>query len=169
MYGLLTHMVLAFPSGRLETRAERAIVAGAYVDTTVLQVLPLLFTDTATSDECEGCPSNPLLIHDNASLGDALSQAQGVISVLLIAGLVVAVFRRWRSLASSQRGALAPVLWAGGATLAAVGLSLSLNVAGAPRRCAGRGLPRDPRALRGHPVRVPGRPAAEPPLRAPAR
>ena len=134
VYGLLTHMILAFPSGRLETRAERAIVAGAYVDTTVLQVLPLLFTDTATSDECEGCPSNPLLIHDNASLGDALSQAQGVISVLLIAGLVVAVFRRWRSLASSQRGALAPVLWAGGATLAAVGLTLSLNVAGAPDR-----------------------------------
>jgi signal transduction histidine kinase len=132
VYGLLAHMVLAFPSGRLETRFERAIVAAAYVDTTVLQALPLLFTDTASSDSCKGCPSNPLLIHDSGSFGDALASAQGVIAVVLIVGLVVALFRRWRLLASSQRDALSPVLWAGGATLAFEGLFLSLDVAGAP-------------------------------------
>ena len=34
---ILGHLLLAFPSGRLETRAERMIVAGIYLVATVLQ------------------------------------------------------------------------------------------------------------------------------------
>src|SRR5215212_6379235 len=42
---LMGHLLLAFPTGRLETRAERTIVAAIYFSVTVLQVPSLLFEE----------------------------------------------------------------------------------------------------------------------------
>ena len=46
-YALLLHMLVAFPSGRLEPTAGRVLVGIAYFDTTVIQVLAILFHQTA--------------------------------------------------------------------------------------------------------------------------
>ncbi len=46
-YAFLLHMLVAFPSGRLATPWERFLVAMAYFDITVLQVVGVLFLDTA--------------------------------------------------------------------------------------------------------------------------
>ena len=72
-YALLLHMLVAFPTGRLETRWERFLVGLGYFDTTVMQLrrdpLPQTRRDP---DVCNGCPANPLLISDQAGVSDAI-------------------------------------------------------------------------------------------------
>ena len=46
-YALFLHMLVAFPTGRLQTPCERLLVGIGYFDTTVIQVLALLFHQTA--------------------------------------------------------------------------------------------------------------------------
>ncbi len=60
-YGFLIHLLLVFPDGKLETRLERAVVAGGYLAVTVLQLIAAFLIDPALNG-CEGCPDNPLLI-----------------------------------------------------------------------------------------------------------
>ena len=52
---MLGHLLIAFPSGRLETRAERLVVLGIYGVATVLQVPGLLFEES-------GDPSNLMMV-----------------------------------------------------------------------------------------------------------
>ena len=126
--GFFVQMLLAFPSGRLESRRERAIVAAGYLMTTVLQALPLLFAEG--SRECDGCPPNLALIEPDAGLAGALFAVQR--SVIVVVGLSVCatLARRWRSATPAQRRSLAPVLWAGGVTGALVALSAAAESAG---------------------------------------
>ncbi len=59
---LLVHLLLAFPSGRLEGRAARWVVALGYI-AAALQLPLVLVTDCAD----DGCPENLLLVTDNAT------------------------------------------------------------------------------------------------------
>jgi signal transduction histidine kinase len=129
-YGFLIHMLLAFPDGRLETRLERAVVIGAYVDVTVLQMPQGLVVDTANLSGCDGCPPNPLLIHSYPGLFDAMNGLQALVAIVVIGGLVVALVRRWRRWTVARRRAFAPVLLAGGATLALTAGQLAAGTAG---------------------------------------
>jgi drug/metabolite transporter (DMT)-like permease len=61
-YGVLGHLLFAFPSGRVEHPVDRFIVAVAYLLTTVYQVVVVLFLDSTTSDDCPECPPNALLV-----------------------------------------------------------------------------------------------------------
>ena len=62
-FGFLWHVLVAYPSGRLTSRFDRAVVVLAYLDTTVLR-LPWLFTAEYPNDRCTDCPANALLIKD---------------------------------------------------------------------------------------------------------
>ena len=55
IYALLVHLLLSFPSGRLESRLDRLLVAIAYINATVLQLAAFVFTDPAS----EGCARAP--------------------------------------------------------------------------------------------------------------
>ncbi len=55
------HVLLAFPTGRLETRAERRIVAATYLLCTVVLVPVTLFAKP-TDLGCDDCPDNVLLV-----------------------------------------------------------------------------------------------------------
>jgi hypothetical protein len=64
-YALLLHMLVAFPSGRLEGKWERFFVGLAYLDTTLIPWIGVLFHETADHDTyCDGCPANPIVISD---------------------------------------------------------------------------------------------------------
>src|SRR3954447_19093113 len=71
---LLVHLLLAFPSGRLEGRGARIAAALAYA-AGALQPLLIPFSP------CEGvdCPADPVLISDNASIAEAISTVQGAL------------------------------------------------------------------------------------------
>jgi signal transduction histidine kinase len=117
-YALLVHLLLAFPSGRLETRSQRWLAALVYVDVTVLQLAAFAFEDTTASyASCEACPSNPILVSGSRSLFDLINGLQTLCAFLALVGLVVVLHQRWRGSAPGQRRALSPVLGAGALTL----------------------------------------------------
>jgi signal transduction histidine kinase len=114
IYALLVHLLLSFPSGQLESRVDRVLVAVAYFNTTVVQLAGLLFTDPAR-EGCARCPANPLLIsHSEAAA--AILAAQVDISIALLGAVVAILYRRSRDSTTSQRRGLAPVLAVGGLT-----------------------------------------------------
>jgi signal transduction histidine kinase len=118
------HLLLAFPSGRLQSRFERRIVAGAYLLTTV-GLLPLyLFADPADLD-CGDCPDNLLLVNANETLVNLIGGALNLVAAVLIAAVLLILVRRWRRATPGQRRLLVPVYSAGvTVTLVLIGVVL---------------------------------------------
>ena len=77
---LLVHLLLAFPSGRLEGRAARIVVAMAYAAGALQPALVLFSALRRTTD----CPSNPMLIADDASIAGVIEAVQGVLAVVSV-------------------------------------------------------------------------------------
>jgi signal transduction histidine kinase len=123
-YGFLVQMLLSFPDGRLHSRLELAVVALTWFDVTIMEWLPLPFEQFPRLAGCKGCPANPLLASNHQSLASALMSAQTVIAFVILAGLIVALIRRWRALAPTQRTVVSPVIWTG--TFALVALTAAL-------------------------------------------
>src|SRR5436190_443353 len=116
IWAFLIHLLLSFPSGRLEGGVDRLIVAVGYFNATVVQVARLVLTDPAKAG-CAECPANPLLItHSQAA--DAINAAQVDVSIALFGAVVAILYLRWRDSAPSQRRAFAPVLAVGSLILA---------------------------------------------------
>jgi signal transduction histidine kinase len=108
---ILGHLLLAFPSGRLQTRAERLVAAAAYFTVTVLQVPSLLFEEP-------GEPHNLLIVSADQPLSDALDAMQFAAAVVVTGVSVAIIVRRGLAGSAAQRRALTPVLWTGGAAFA---------------------------------------------------
>jgi signal transduction histidine kinase len=111
------HLVLAFPSGRLETKTERRVAAGMYVFAFVLQPALLLFDDLHGL-KCDACPENAFLVDRN----DTLAVVLGLPTLAFVLGILVAVVvilvRRWRAATAPLRRVLAPVYLSAGTTVA---------------------------------------------------
>ena len=106
IYALLVHLLLSFPSGRLESRLDRLLVAIAYFNTTVLQLAAFVFTDPAKAG-CPHCPANPLLIN-HSEAATVISTAQVDIAVALLGAVVAVLYRRWRGSTPSQATRVRP-------------------------------------------------------------
>jgi len=113
---LFVHLVLAFPSGRLETKAERRVTAGIYGFALVLQPALLLFDDLHGL-KCDACPANAFLVDRN----DTLAVVLGLPTLAFVLGILVAVVvilvRRWRAATPPLRRVLAPVYLSAGTTV----------------------------------------------------
>jgi signal transduction histidine kinase len=115
-FAVVCHLLLAFPSGRLQTLAERRIVLATYFLTTVA-LLPLwLFADPSKLD-CRGCPNNVLLIHSYPSLVSTLATILNLIGAGLVGLVLVVLVKRWRRATPAQRQFLVPVYSGGVAVL----------------------------------------------------
>jgi signal transduction histidine kinase len=106
--GVFLHLGLSFPSGRLATRGDRALVAAGYV------IFPLAFAPAllfAGPEElgCDGCPESLLLIRPDADLFAILTG----VGALAYGVLFVLVFRRaiqrWQAADAFERMQLTPV------------------------------------------------------------
>jgi signal transduction histidine kinase len=118
------HLLLAFPSGRLQGRFEKRIVASAYVLTTVGLFPIWLFADPPALD-CDSCPENLLLVDANESLVNTLTAVVNLIGVTLVAAVLLILVRRWRRASRGQRRLLVPVYSAGVAvTILMIGVTL---------------------------------------------
>jgi signal transduction histidine kinase len=111
-FAVVLHLLLAFPSGRLQSSLEQHIVGAAYLLTTVF-ILPLWFFADPAELDCDHCPDNLLLVEADESLvttfGGILNLAGGVIVAIVLVILV----RRWRRTPPGQRRFLVPVYSAG--------------------------------------------------------
>jgi signal transduction histidine kinase len=123
-FGVLIHLILSFPDGRLHNRLERAVVAGAYLAVTVLEIPTYLVFNTENSSRCDNCPANPILIHDSDRLLTIWVGILNTVAIVVLVMTVVLMRRRWKASTSAQRRALGPAIWAAG--LAFIGLTFLL-------------------------------------------
>ncbi len=117
-----TALVLAYPSGQLQTRLERAIpvLSGVLLTGTATAVL-LLNPDPAPT-RCDECPGSAIDVADKPGLADAFDTAGTIAGLALIAIVVTILVRKWRRATPALRRLLWPVLGSGSATLLSVAL-----------------------------------------------
>ncbi len=126
---LLAYLVFAFPSGRLDSTYARLLIWLGFLDGVVLQILGLLVLKRPTPQmNCPDCPNNPLALTQNVDLFTVLNRISAAGGAILLVAMVALLVTRRRTLGSAARRAIAPVMSAGGLTLAmfaaAIGASL---------------------------------------------
>ncbi len=113
------HLVVAFPSGRLSTRVERAVVAAAYLSWVVGNAIWQLFWNPVDAG-CADCPRNLLLLQSHSGVSEGMELLGAPIDLAIVVTAFGLLIRRWRRATAPARRAIAPVGWA------AVGLGLLL-------------------------------------------
>jgi signal transduction histidine kinase len=131
-FAVALHLLLAFPTGRLQSPTERWIVGSAYVLTTIC-ALPLWFFANPASLDCDDCPENVLLVDDNETLVNALGSMLNLVGAILLGAMMVVLVLRWRRAPLAQRRFLVPVYSAG------IALAILLIVSIVFQAIAGRG------------------------------
>ena len=135
-FAVLIHLLVTFPSGKLESRLQKTLVATTYFLTTVVQLGWGLFVDPA-AEGCDGCPENPILIEGHESIGDLINGVQILVSIGVILAVVWLLYRRWRDSSADQRRALTPVLATGGLAFALLVVQLAAGGIGASQEIEG--------------------------------
>jgi signal transduction histidine kinase len=105
---LFLHLGVTFPSGRIETRGDRAMIVAGYVIFPFAFVPSLLFAGPAELD-CGGCPENLLLIEPDETLYLILRGAGALAYVVLFAFVLARSIRNWRAASPFERLQLTPV------------------------------------------------------------
>ena len=120
--GVFLQLVLTFPSGRIASAGDRAMVIAGYVIFTVASAPALLF---AGQEElaCDDCPDNLLLVRRDPDVADVFFALQGALYVALFVIVLVRLALRWRHAPRLERLQLTPVYVCGLVTflIAAVG------------------------------------------------
>ncbi len=127
----LVYLLLSYPSGRLRGRLDRWLVVGGGAVAVGLQLLAMLY-GTRAGLQCPGCSNNLLqVVHNNQQARNwlAVQRLIGAPVIVVIIGLLV---KRWLGASAAERREVAPVLVAGGATLAALGCTVVLDLLGDP-------------------------------------
>jgi signal transduction histidine kinase len=136
IYGLLVHLLLSFPAGRLEGSVDRALVVITYINVTVVQVAAFVFSQPS-SEGCTRCPTNPISL-DHSQAASALQTAQIDIAVALLGGVVAILYLRWRGSSPARRRAVAPVMAVGAVTFVLLMTELVVEQAGVSEVLADR-------------------------------
>src|SRR5215210_459577 len=90
----LIHMLVAFPTGRVEPGLERRVVTLGWGASAVLPFCAALVT--ANPNGCDDCPDNLLLTWPSDAASSAVEGIGLVVSGVLLVGLGVVLVRRWR-------------------------------------------------------------------------
>jgi PAS domain S-box-containing protein len=111
IYGGFAHVVLAFPTGRLDSARARAIVVGTYLDVTVMQWLLMLFRDHVgvANRPCADCPHNEFVVVNDHAAATAVDDLQRGIALGLLIAASATLYRRVRLATPAARRTLLPV------------------------------------------------------------
>jgi PAS domain S-box-containing protein len=128
-YAVLVHAILAYPRGRLESRAAKGIVVAAYLDTLVPSLVVTLVGSSHDLTNDAKAPRNVLLVSHHPDLASGISNASAVVGIVLLAAVVAIVIQRWRAASAAARRVLAPVLATSGVALATIAIALIVEIA----------------------------------------
>jgi signal transduction histidine kinase len=107
----LAFALLAYPTGRLERRNERIVVAAAAVWASILNLVVVMLDAPGPGSRA---PENLVLVSHDHDLGEVVSAVHQGILAVIAAALVVSLVVRWRSSTRLERQELLPVCLAGG-------------------------------------------------------
>ncbi|HET7429646.1 MAG TPA: PAS domain S-box protein [Gaiellales bacterium] len=120
--GMLVHLLLAYPTGRLGTLDARLVTAAVYIDTWVISLIAIPFTEPAKDGSDARSAHNLLLVehsHETVTVLDSISLGIGI---ALIVAILVILGRRWRAASPALRRTLAPVYLTGGLSVIMIGV-----------------------------------------------
>src|SRR3954447_24089811 len=109
---LFLQLIIAFPSGRLTSRRDRAIVIAGYVIFTVSAIPAMLFAGPEDFD-CDTCPTNVLQVQHDTTLATIGLAFQTLLYLVLFVIVLVRLVRRWRHTSPLERMQLTPVYASG--------------------------------------------------------
>jgi signal transduction histidine kinase len=125
------HLFLAFPSGRLGTAIDRALVLASYLTVTVGFIPVALFLDPATQAHgCASCPENVFLLDDSSSFAEGWLDGLSVCGIVLPLAVLARLVQRWRQASRPLRRTVTPVFVSGGALMAILAALLTIYQAG---------------------------------------
>ena len=126
---LLAHLFLAFPTGRLATRADRAIAAAFYGVVLIGPPLAYVFDEgDLTEAVCDGpCPDNVIAFVPAQTVATVIAFAYGLAAAVLAALVLLRMVLRWRRASPALRRALSPVLATAGLL---IGLAVVQTIVG---------------------------------------
>jgi signal transduction histidine kinase len=127
---VLAHLLVAFPTGRLEGAVARRLVGGFYASALLVSVAPVLFKRSCGCTTPE--PRNVFLIAEAPGVASAVEVVAALGLIGSAAGIAVLLVRRWRASSGAQRRIVAPVLWTGAALVASLSVLVLLQLSGAP-------------------------------------
>jgi signal transduction histidine kinase len=125
------YLLLSFPSGRLESPLDRALVWAVIGLNVVLPLVAMLYGNKAGL-RCATCPDNLLQVFHNNARAHRLLDFQRLLGAVLILTMIGVLVWRWRRASAAQRRAVAPVLVAGCATFAALCWTVIDDLVGDP-------------------------------------
>jgi signal transduction histidine kinase len=123
---VVAHLLVAFPTGRLNGATERRLVGAFYVSALILSVVPVLLRRSCHCANPQ--PRDVLLIANRPGIVDAVEATVGIVVIGAAGGIAVLLVRRWRASSRPQRRITAPVLWTGATLVAEVSLLGLLQV-----------------------------------------
>ena len=121
---IFIHLLVAYPSGRLETRFEKIVVWTAYLTALSARVILLLVSEKPV---CDGCPRDTIVLWPSAAVANALTVVFDLMGFAIMIATVVILARHRRAASAAARRALDPVLISGTITLVFVGLGFALE------------------------------------------
>ncbi len=122
----LIHLLLAYPSGRLGSTWERALVLTAYVLAGLGNIV-FVFVDPTPVPECEDCPDNAFLVRESETVTDVLTAVIETSAAVVLLAIVGTLVQRWRRSSTPARRLLTPIYLAGATALLLLGLVLGLQ------------------------------------------
>jgi signal transduction histidine kinase len=128
---IVVQMVLAFPTGRLETNAQRAIIAAGYLDVLVVR-LPFFLLGGDIGSGLKGRIPDNVLAVTSSDLADVFDYTSTFVAVVCLVATVVVLIAKRRAATPPQRRAQAPMLWTGLTLVGTLGLTFLMDVVGLP-------------------------------------
>jgi signal transduction histidine kinase len=121
--GFLVHLLIAYPSGRLQSRWELGLVVTGYVLVTVAHFahLPVDADPYGCAPEC---PDNAFLVEDSETMRLFTVYLMQLVAVVYLLAVVGTLVGRWRHSSPAAQRALAPILLVGAATMFLFALSV---------------------------------------------
>jgi signal transduction histidine kinase len=106
--GVFLHLGLSFPTGRLTTPLDRALVAAGYIIFPLAAVPALLFSGPHELG-CDDCPTNLLLARRDEDLANGANAFAALLYLVLFVIVLVRSVRRWRRTGAFERLQITPV------------------------------------------------------------
>lgn len=124
-YAALAHLGLAWPTGRLRSRFDLALVIALYCWNTGASVVGDFFWNPKLTG-CQNCPANLVLVHGSNTVLHVYNESVLVPGMTLSLLVLIQLIRHWRAARGWSRRAMTPLLWV---AVPLIALSTAQNVA----------------------------------------
>jgi len=128
------HLFLAFPSGRLQSRFERGLVAFMYVAVPLFSLAGQMAAPYGLASDphasCPGCPRNLLLVQRNREIWNTIGNLGALVVIAALVTATVLLIGHVRRSSGATRRALTPVVLSAAAAAVLLGAVLVVSAFG---------------------------------------